>query len=534
MANKPISTYDTNRDFKYYITDDCRYLYIYNESKAYSVNIKPEDKEDFELHYKLIAAEAIEETATYCQKYGQIQMFEIEFELRNSNVMIVMPFSAEGCDKDYIKFVKAYCSDNGYSFLANKSFPLASFGFYHTQSALPVNDIFTDKINAFANVKLKTGAMHYIVYFSVLDRFKLIDRLDEDADFYQSNAICTLTNSTRQQQSGEIDIKNEIAGELERSKESCLIFCLKDMARIVDNGVLTWGVGKDVNSLLDKQYVENVFSAQLIWGTEYGHESCGEHLDLLISSLPKSIVKKLPMEKKAKQAFIAEHETKIDELAPSKMDNFFKILNMMPDRSYVAIHGKKFIQQFMPNAFVIADFGDVINTDGFVGFRNYDKDFSKFGNFKGIFDVSIVSDGKFIMFRNKETKYRFEKLNKPRAYDLDMVSKFSTPDEGRKFPEDLSIILKLKKSESIDIIFNNGVFYGFKNKEYTARIPSLGCDARGSKSIFRSYAFPYAINNWTKTPIYSFASYENKMLLKINEPNAGEHATIYETLLQIN
>lgn len=528
------STFVAKCDFKYCITEDGQCLYIYNESKAYSVNIKPEDKEDFELHYELIVIETIEKTAAYCQKYGQVQMYEIEFELRKSNIMIVMPFSSEGCDKDYIKFVKAYCSDSGYSFLANKSFPLDSFNFYHTPSALSVNDIFTDKINAFASAKLKTGGIHYVIYFSVLDRAELTKCLDEDADFYQSNAICTLTGAVRQQQSEEIDISTEIKGRLERNKEICLTFCLRDMARIVGNGVLKWGVGKGVNSLLDKQYVENVFSAQLIWGTEYGHESCGEHLDLLISSFPKSIIKKLPMEKKAKQAIIAENETRIDEIAPSKMDNFFKILNMMPDRSYVAIHEKKFIQQFMPNAFAVADFGDVINTDGFVGFRNYDKDFSKFGNFKGAFGVSIVSDEKFIMFRNKETKYRFEKLNKLRAYDLNMVSKFSSPDEGRKFPEDLSVILKLKKSEFVDIVFNNGVFYGFKNKEYTARIPSLDGDTKGQKSIFRSYAFPYAINNWTKTPIYNFASYGNKMLLKINEPNAGEHVYIYETLLQIN
>jgi hypothetical protein len=528
------STFFTDRNFKYYITEDGQSLYIYNESKAYSVNIKPEDREDFELHYESIVIETIEETAAYCQKYGQVQMYEIEFELRKSNVMIVMPFSSEGCDKDYIEFVKAYCLDNGYSFLANKSFPLDNFDFYHASSSLPVNDIFTDKINAFASAKLRTGAIRYIIYFSVLDRDELVKCLDEDANFRQSNAICTLTNYISQPKADERDISKEIKERLEKSKESWLIFCFRDMASVVDNGVLTWGVGKDVNSLLDKQCVENVFSAQLIWGTEYGHESCGEHLDLLISSLPKSIIKKLPIEKKGKQAIIAEHETKIDEIAPSKMDNFFKILNMMPDKSYVAIHEKKFIQQFMPNAFAVADFGDVINTDGFVGFRNYDKDFSKFGNFRGTFDVSIVSDEKFIMFRNNETKYRFEKFNKLRAYDLNIVSKFSTPDEGRKFPEDLSIILKLKKSESVDIIFNNGVLYGFKNKEYTARIPSLGGDTKGQKSIFRSYAFPYAINNWTKTPIYSFALYGNKMLLKINEPNAGGHVYIYETLLQIN
>ncbi len=526
------STFVASRNFQYCMAEDGQCLCIYNESKAYSVNIKPEDKEDFELHYDLIVVETIEETAEYCQKYGQVQMFEIEFELRKGNVMIAMPFSSEGCDRDYIAFVKAYCSDNGYSFLANKSFPLDGFDFYHTPSAFPVNDIFSDKINSFVSAKSKPCAVRYIIYFSVLDRFELIEHLDEDADFYQSNAICALTSAIRQQQPGEIDIRNEIAGKLGRNQH-CLTFCLKDMTRSAGNGMSTWITGRDVGSLLDKQYAENTFSVQLIWGTEYGHESCGEHLDSLISYFPKSIIEKLPKEKMAKQAFIAEHETRIDELTPSKMDNFFKILNMMPDRSYVAIHEKKFIQQFMPNALAVADFNGIINADGFIGFRNYDKDFSKFGNFKGLFDVSIVSDDKFIMFRNKETKYRFEKLNRQRVYSLDMIDKFSTLDKGRKLPEDLCIILKLKKSEFVDIIFSNGVFYGFKNKEYTARIPGVSCDARGKKTIFRSYAFPYAINNWTKTPIYSFASSESKMMLRINENNTGGHASIYETLLQI-
>ena len=148
--------------------------------------------------------------------------------------------------------------------------------------------------------------------------------------------------------------------------------------------------------------------------------------------------------------------------------------------------------------------------------------------------MSIVSDEKFIMFRNKETKYRFEKLNKLRKYSFDLASKFGPVADGRKFPEDLSIILKLKKSEFVDIVFNDGVFYGFQNKEYIVRIPNLGNDGKGRKTIFRSYAFPHAVNSWTKRPIYSFASHGNKMLLKINEINAGDHASIYETLLQIN
>ncbi len=527
------STFVANRNFKYCMAENGQCLYIYNESKAYSVNIKPEDKEDFELHYEFVVVETIEETAAYCQKYGQVQMLEIEFELRKGNVMIVMPFSSEGFDKDYIDFVRSYCSGNNCSFLANKSFPLESFDFYHTPSASSVNDIFTDKINTFSSIKSRPGAIRYIIYFSVIDRLKLIEQLDKDADLFQSNAICTLTSNICLQQPGEIDIVDEIEEKFEK-KQNCLTFCLKYMAQKVDEGVSTWVFSTDINSLLDKRYTGNIFSAQLIWGTEYGHESCKEHLDALISYFPKSIINKSPKVKMAKQAIIAEHETRIDELDPSKMDCFFKILNMMPDKSSVSIYEKKFCQQLMQNSLVVADFSDIINTNGFIGFRNFGKDFSKFGNFKGVFDVSIVSDEKFIMFRNKETKYRFEKLNKLRKYSFDLASKFGPVADGRKFPEDLSIILKLKKSEFVDIVFNDGVFYGFQNKEYIVRIPNLGNDGKGRKTIFRSYAFPHAVNSWTKRPIYSFASHGNKMLLKINEINAGDHASIYETLLQIN